>query len=66
MAKQTKTYQYKVVIRYISNLDVFIVEDESMLWQSESSLRDNSGFISIGNKCFNKKDIIYIEELKGE
>ena len=63
MAKQIMC-KYKVVIRYIDNLDVFIIEDESMLWQIESSLRDNSGFVSIGNKLFNKKDIIYIEELK--
>ena len=66
MAKQVKMYKYKVVIRYIDIIDIFIVEDESMLWQIESSLRDNSGFVGIGNKLFNKKDIIFIEEIKGE
>ena len=63
MAK-VKMYKYKVVIRYIDNIDIFIIEDENILLHIKNSLRDNTGFIGIGNKIFNKKDIIYIEELK--
>ena len=67
MAKQEKVYIYKVVIRYIDNIDIFIVE--STIEKSTIDFRLNNehfDFISMGNKSFNKKDIIYIEEITGE
>lgn len=66
MAKQEKVYIYKIVIRYIDNIDIFIVE--STIEKSLIDFRLNNehiDFISIGNKSFNKKDIIYIEEIMG-
>ena len=65
MAK--KIYKYKIVIRYIDTVDIFIEEDEKRQSFCELILNNKDNcFLSIGNKLFNKKDIIYIEELKGE
>jgi hypothetical protein len=67
MAKQVETYKYKIVIKYIDNIDTFV--EESTIEPSTINFRLNNehiDFISVGNKSFNKKDIIYIEELKGE
>jgi hypothetical protein len=65
MAKQK--YMYKIIVKYIDTFDIFVEEDEKRPSFCELILnnKDNS-FLSIGNKMFNKKDIVYIEELKGE
>ena len=66
MAKQVEIYKYKIVIRYIDNIDIFV--EDSPIEPSTIDFRLNNqhfDFISVGNKSFNKKDIIYIEELKG-
>lgn len=65
MAK--KKYKYKIIVKYIDAIDIFIEEDEKRQSFCELILnnKDNS-FLSIGNKLINKKDIVYIEEIKGE
>ena len=67
MAKQVETYKYKIVVKYIDYIKIF--EEESTIEPSTIGFRLNNqcfDFISVGNKHFNKKDIILIEELKGE
>ena len=67
MAKQVEKYKYKIVIKYIDNIDIFIEEDAdapSLIRQMINN--EHTAFLSIGNKCINKKDIVYLEEIKGE
>lgn len=65
MAK--KKYKYKIIVKCIDTIDIFIEEDEKRQSFCELILnnKDNS-FLSIGNKLINKKDIIYIEEITEE
>lgn len=65
MAK--KKYKYKIIVKYIDTIDIFIEEDEKRQSFCELILnnKDNS-FLSIGNKLINKKDIVFIEEITGE
>jgi hypothetical protein len=63
MAK--KKYKYKIIVKYIDTIDIFIEEDEKRQSFCELILnnKDNS-FLSIGNKLINKKDIVYIERIE--
>ena len=68
MAKKNETYKYKIITKYIDTFDIFVEEDEkdkdTMTFRLNNEHSGN--FILIGNKMFNKKDIVYIEELKEE